>query len=92
MCSCKRVIPAPGLGCECTPHPRHRGPEEHAHGHSTQLWLCLLSCGCGPSALPSQLWNMAHADSESELQGADPIGYACVKRSNQSKKTCKGSS
>eukprot|EP00955_Chlamydomonas_euryale_P093594 364794-Chlamydomonas_euryale.AAC.4 len=27
---------------------------------------------------------------ESELQGADPIGYACVKRSKQSKITCEG--
>eukprot|EP00955_Chlamydomonas_euryale_P101248 365333-Chlamydomonas_euryale.AAC.13 len=31
------------------------------------------------------------SESKSELQGADPIRYACVKRSKQSKKTCKGS-
>eukprot|EP00955_Chlamydomonas_euryale_P073732 361824-Chlamydomonas_euryale.AAC.2 len=35
------------------------------------------------------MWNGSQADSES--QGADPIGYACVKRSKQSKVTCRGS-
>eukprot|EP00955_Chlamydomonas_euryale_P044401 352884-Chlamydomonas_euryale.AAC.6 len=30
-------------------------------------------------------------ESESELQGAEPIGYACVKQSRLSKKTCKSS-
>eukprot|EP00955_Chlamydomonas_euryale_P046714 353481-Chlamydomonas_euryale.AAC.2 len=33
---------------------------------------------------------MVGSESESELQGADPTGYACVERSKQSKITCKG--
>eukprot|EP00955_Chlamydomonas_euryale_P054069 355676-Chlamydomonas_euryale.AAC.4 len=57
----------------------------------------MLSCSChkGQTGMAShdaaQAENVAASESESELQAAGPIGYACVERSKQSEITCQGS-
>eukprot|EP00955_Chlamydomonas_euryale_P081509 363590-Chlamydomonas_euryale.AAC.6 len=64
---------------------------------SSRMWVwrhseCGVRCIRNEGFAAFRMWVLRHSgESESELQGADPIGYACVRRNKQSKITCKGS-
>eukprot|EP00955_Chlamydomonas_euryale_P077394 362932-Chlamydomonas_euryale.AAC.7 len=84
---------------KCTGRGGEECPRQGAH-RQVQYLCCLNFVQRGHAGFVARLKQLKSWDggrgltshmSESELLGADPIGYGCVERSKQSKITCKGS-